>query len=399
MKWIIHRYILKSLLIPFGLALFTFTFTFFIYRVFQLTEMVVNRGMFLSDVVKVFVYASPYFFMFTIPMAVLFSVILTFLKLSSDNEITALKAAGLSLYKILPPVYYLVGLGFAMTLITATVLVPRGNTAMADLIFEMTSSRADVAIRERLFIDNFEGLAMYVEKVDPKTRELRKVFVYDDRDPDVDAAIMAERGAMLRDPVKREVVLRLYDGAIDRLARNWTSTQTIKFSTYDLKLNIRELAAARKTANRHRSEYKMGELSDRMKAATEAKKPRDYRQYATIYHERLAIPFGCLVLGLIGVPLALQSNATGRAKSKGVFLGVAAFLVYYLLYSAFRGFGDQGLMPPAVSLWIPNLIFVLLVVTFIRRSARELPLVSWERVPLAERAYRLGARLQGKRSA
>ena len=99
-------------MVPFGLALLIFTFTFFIYRVFQLTEMVVNRGMMLSDVLKVFAFASPYFFMFTIPMSVLFAVVLTFLKLSSDNEIIALKAAGISLYRLLPPVYMLAAFGF-----------------------------------------------------------------------------------------------------------------------------------------------------------------------------------------------------------------------------------------------------------------------------------------------
>ena len=115
MRWIIHRYIFKNLLVPFGLAILIFTFTFFIYRVFQLTEMVVNRGMMLTDVLKVFAFASPYFFMFTIPMSVLFAVVLTFIKLSSDNEITALKAAGISLYKLLPPVYLLAVLGFLLT--------------------------------------------------------------------------------------------------------------------------------------------------------------------------------------------------------------------------------------------------------------------------------------------
>ena len=380
MRWIIHRYVFKNLLIPFGLSLLIFTFTFFIYRVFQLTEMVVNRGMMLSDVLKVFAFASPYFFMFTIPMSVLFAVVLTFLKLSSDNEIIALKSAGVSLYRLLPPVYLMAAFGFLLTLVTSTFLVPRGNTAMADLVFEMTSSRADIAVRERIFIEDFEGISLYIESVDTKTGELKNVFIYDDRDPDVDSAITADRGFILRDPAKREVVLRLFDGAMDRLNRNWSKTQTITFSTYDLKINAEDLAAARRSAAKHRSEYKMGELAEFMRQKKD-KDPKGYMLMATVFHERLAIPFACISLGLLAVPLGLGSRSSSYARSRGVVLGVVAFLSYYLLYSVFRGFGDKGLMPVWISLWIPNVVFIVLTVVLTRRSAQEKPLGLWDKLP------------------
>ncbi len=380
MKWIIHRYIFRALLVPFGLSLLIFTFTFFIYRIFQLTEMVVNRGMILTDVLKVFAYAAPYFFMFTIPMSVLFAVILTFVKFSSDNEIIALKASGISLYRLLPPVYLLAAFGFLLTTLTSTYFVPRGNTAMANLIFEMTSSRADIAVRERIFINDFEGISLYIESVDPKTGKLKNVFIYDDRDPDVDSAITAESGLILRDPAKREVVLRLFNGAIDRLNRTCSKTQTITFSSYDLKVNAQDLAAARRTAARHRSEYKMGELLELMKKR-KGKDPRGYLLMATIFHERLAIPFACISLGLLAVPLGLGNRSSSYAKSRGVILGVLAFLSYYLLYSIFRSFGDKGIMPVWLSLWIPNTLFLVLTVVMIGRSAREKPFSLWERLP------------------
>lgn len=391
MKWLIHRYILRALLVPFGLSLLVFTFTFFIYRVFQLTEMVVNRGMMLSDVVRVLVYASPYFFMFTIPMAVLFAVVLTFIKLTTDNEILALKAAGVSLYRLLPPVYVLVFFGFMLTLLTSTYFVPRGNTAMADLIFKMTSSRADIAVRERIFIEDFEGISLYIESVDTRTGELKNVFVYDDRDPDVDSAITAESGLLLRDEARREVVLRLFNGSIDRLQRNWSRTQTITFATYDLKVNAQDLAAARRSAARHRSEYTMGELAEFMRQK-KGKDPKGYMLMATIFHERLAIPFACIVLGLLAVPLGMGSRSGSYARSRGVVLGVLAFLSYYLLYSLFRGFGDKGLLPVWVSLWIPNLMFLVMTLVLTRRSARERPLGWWDRL----QEFRLWTKLTEK---
>ncbi|MBW1712331.1 MAG: LptF/LptG family permease, partial [Deltaproteobacteria bacterium] len=89
------------------------------------------------------------------------------------------------------------------------------------------------------------------------------------------------------------------------------------------------------------------------------------------FHERLAIPFACLSLGLLAVPLGLQSRATARTKSRGIILGVLAFLSYYLLYSGVRGLGDKGLLPPWAALWLPNVLFVCLTVYLTIRTANE----------------------------
>ena len=195
----------------------------------------------------------------------------------------------------------------------------------------------------------------------------------------MDSAITAETGLLLRDPAKREVVLRLFNGAIDRLNRNWSKTQTITFSTYDLKVNAQDLAAARRAAAKHRSEYKMGELAEFMKQK-KGKDPKGYMLMATVFHERLAIPFACIALGLLAVPLGLGSRSSSYTKSRGVVLGVLAFLSYYLLYSLFRGFGDKGLLPVWLSLWIPNFVFLILTVVLTRKAAREQPLRLWEKL-------------------
>lgn len=390
MTRLINRHIFREMLIPFALCLTVFTSIFLMARIIQLTEAMVNKGMGLIDIIKLFVFATPYFFMFTIPMAVLFSVVLCFIKLSSDNEITAIKAAGISLYQLLPPVLAISIIGFGMNIAISTWLLPRANTALADHIFAMASSRADVVVKERLFIDDFPGLTLYIDKIDPRTREMLKIFIADEREEDTSQVIVAHKGVMLRDPKARALVIRLTDGVIDRHQLTGSTTQTINFDTYDLRIDIAQVAASRK-GNRHREELNMTELRAKMEEHKDNK--LKYYLYFMVFHERLSVPFACLILGLLGMPLGIQSRF--RKASSGLVLGVLGFLSYYLLYSAAKGLGETGLFPPLFGLWLPNVLFGLLSVYLLIRAADERP---WMFVELAaELKYRLWDKRRGSR--
>ena len=100
----INRYILREIFVPFALGLAVFTLILLIARILKLVEMVVNRGVPLLEVLKLFSYILPGFLEVTVPMALLLGVLVAFGRLSSDSEIIALKTSGISLYQLLHPV-------------------------------------------------------------------------------------------------------------------------------------------------------------------------------------------------------------------------------------------------------------------------------------------------------
>lgn len=104
---IINRYILKETIVPLGLSLAVFTFALVSGNFLKLSDLIVNKGVHFSTVIKLFVYLIPYLLSYTLPMSLLASVIIAFGKLSQDNEITALRASGISLYSIMRPVILL----------------------------------------------------------------------------------------------------------------------------------------------------------------------------------------------------------------------------------------------------------------------------------------------------
>jgi len=368
---IIHRHLFRELIVPFALSLIVFTLIFLVSRILQLTELLVNKGVSAVDILKLFIYATPYFFVFTIPLSVLFAVVLSFIRLSADNEITALKGAGLSLYQMLPAVVVLTVFGFLLTISVSVFVLPRANTALRDHAFALAYSRAEVAITERLFIDDFEGLVLYIDGVDHQATMLNRVFVSDERDPAWHSLILARRGRLLRDPATRSLTLRLEDGAIDRLSRDRLRTETITFAAYDLRVDLRQMVKARQTQGRHREELGMGELRQKMAQAKAQGRDKDYYLHLMVFHERLSIPFACLCLGFLGVPLGIQSRF--RKTSSGLILAVSAFLSYYLLYSAAKSLGETGLYPPVVGLWLPNMVFGALALYLMIQTSRERP--------------------------
>src|SRR5512136_1811233 len=104
MKVTLYRYLGKELLTSFALGLAGFTFILLTGRILQLTELFVNKGIPLSQILELLYYLLPSFLVLTIPMATLLSVLLTFNRLSGDNEFTAFKAAGVSLYQMTPSI-------------------------------------------------------------------------------------------------------------------------------------------------------------------------------------------------------------------------------------------------------------------------------------------------------
>jgi lipopolysaccharide export system permease protein len=94
------------------------------------------------------------------------------------------------------------------------------------------------------------------------------------------------------------------------------------------------------------------------------------------FHRRFALPFACFVFALVGVPLGIQNQRSGKAT--GFSLSIGALLIYYIILSAGKTLGEKGLTHPAVAVWAPNLIFLALGAYLFGKTAAE------KRIPLFE---------------
>ncbi|MFP4419522.1 MAG: LPS export ABC transporter permease LptF [Desulfococcaceae bacterium] len=349
---IINRYVFRELFTPFSLNLLFFTFVFLLAEILKITNMIVNYRIGLLTVIRMMAFTVPYFLVFVIPMSVMMAVLLTFLRMSGDNEIIALKAGGVSVYQVLPAVVSFCLLGTLLTGVMIGYGMPLGRSAFRRLTMDVARSHIDLGLKERTFTDAFTGVMLYVNEIDPRKRELIDVFIRDERNPDRAATVVAPRGRLFSDPENFRFQLRLFDGQINQVNMDKATVNNATFETYDIRLDLREAAAAVGTGPKHEKEMRPGELREFLNTAGE----KDDRYYRILveFHRKFALPFACLALGILAVPLGAQSRSAKTAFGLG--LGLFLFLFYYLMLSAGLVFGEQGSYPPAVGMWVPNLV-------------------------------------------
>ncbi|BEQ15762.1 LPS export ABC transporter permease LptF [Desulfoferula mesophila] len=372
---IIHRYILFEMLSPYFVSLGVFTFVLLMAKIMELTDLVVSRGVGLDVVGRLLMYTMPYFLVFTIPMATLLGVLIGFLRLSSDNEVVALKAAGISLTKLLPPVAALALFSWLVTSMLALWALPWGNNRFENLIYQVASTQAELALKEGSFIDTFPNLVIYIDKL-PGGGVLKDVFIVDQRDKKKQHTIVAKRGKFF--PAKKgKLTLRLYEGGIYAVDPQRKSPQTAAFETYDITLNAGAFVAKQRK-EKHEKEMYVTEL-----LAAMGKVNPDSKEYYLLDMElqkKFSLPFACLVMALIGLPLGIGSKS---GRSWGVAVALIVFLAYYLLLSAAWSFGEGGYYPPVVGMWVPNIVFALVGVLMFRQALHEAP------IPLLDKLDRL----------
>jgi lipopolysaccharide export system permease protein len=206
---IIHRYVLREIAVPFVLGLATFTFILLIARVLRLVELVVNRGVPLLDVLRLFSYILPAFLEVTVPMALLLGVLTAFGRLSADSEITALRTSGVSLYQVLSPVAVFASVVFVIALGLSVYVRPWGNNRLRAGLFEIARTRASAGIREKVFNDDFKGLVIYVDHIEPPGNALRGVLIADTREADQSNTVVAQAGFLVSGADGDTLTLRL----------------------------------------------------------------------------------------------------------------------------------------------------------------------------------------------
>jgi len=113
----------------------------------------------------VFAYVLPSFMVITIPMSLVIASLTTFARLSSDSEVTAMKASCISLYSMIRPVFFFAIICFILTAVTSLILVPGADAALKSHLFNMVKSRAMVGIEPGVFTSTFDGMVIYVDKM------------------------------------------------------------------------------------------------------------------------------------------------------------------------------------------------------------------------------------------
>lgn len=368
MPQILYRYLLLEILPPFWVSLLAFTSIVFLGRMMKVTQMIVVKGVGLIEVLKTCAYLLPYLLVFTLPMAATVGILLALTRLSADQEVVAMKTAGLSHTQLLPPI---LGFSLAAALVTLVLTVfgsPWGQHATKELLVEVVKKRADLGIKEQVFNTDFQGLMLFINHVGSKNGEMEGIFAYDYRDEENPSTVYAENGQLSFDPVQEVIMMELFDGRVIRWGQDPSRWQTVDFKRYELPL---QLFTFNLKGEKSESEMSLRELwailSEQVRGSPA------YNRAAVELNQRFAMPVGALLLCLMAMPLGLSPRQHGRTW--GLILGLVIFLVYYVVFTASWRLAINARINPSLAPWLSNFLFVWVALYLWRRTVRELPLV------------------------
>ncbi|MBF0449323.1 MAG: LPS export ABC transporter permease LptF [Candidatus Magnetomorum sp.] len=366
---ILHRYLLREIVPPFCVNLLVFCCIFLISKMLEITRLIVIYQMDIFSVLKIVAHSIPSFLIFVLPMSVMMGILLALLRLSSDNEIMAIKTGGVHIYHLLPPVLFFSILGCALTLLMTIYGAPASRMATKNLLIQVVRSNLNAGLKERTFNDRFQGVMLYVTTIDPQTGLLKHLFVQDHRDSKMTRTIIASSGKIFSDNETGQFQLQLFDGVINQVDQAQSSVYSVHFDQYYFNLDLDQLI--KDVVKDQQKSFKELTLKELRGSLNQDVPDKEYDLRLMEYHKKFSIPFACIVLSLLAMPLGIGTQS--QRRSFGVVLGLIFFLLYYLLLSLSMGFAESSGLPIVLCIWAPNIIIFVLAYYLLIRAAQERP--------------------------
>lgn len=372
---VMDRYIITELIGPFlfGVGLFS-SIGVTVGAMFELVRKVTESGLPISIALQVFLLKMPEFIGLAFPMAMVLSTLMVYSQMSSNSEVVAIRSCGISVYRmVIPTVIFsltVTGLTFALN----EVIVPNANY-QASLTLERTLDREDPPFREKNIIypefgkverpdgskeDTLTRL-FYAEKFDGKY--MKGVTIIDRSQYGVDQIVSSESATW--NPA--ENIWDLFNGTIYIVSPDGSYRNIVKFDHQELKLSTAPLDLAGK--RRTYQQMNIPQSYEYLELMRLSGNHRKIVKTQVRIQQKFAVPFVCLVLGLVGAALGIRSQ---RNANRGTSFGISVIIIfgYYLLSFLTGAMGQKEVLTPFLAGWLPNFLGLGVAVLLLVRASR-----------------------------
>lgn len=326
---ILRRYILRSLVGPFWLGFGIVTFLLTTDMLLDLLDLLLSKGIHLWIVTQLFFLALGWMVALSIPCGVLVSALMTYGRLSQDNEIIALRASGVNLMKVmLPALGMSVIVAIALGLFNNYVL-PETNFAYASLMQRISRERPTAEIRAGVMIDDFRGYSLWIGSLDDRTGAMRDVLILDARTrPDAPRTILARRGTLVFKPEEGLLTLHLEEGEVHEASPNSPQGEYHRLSFEAQTLNITDPSDRWRSDNRHQ------------RSQREMSIPMMRQEIERLVRDRVVVD------SLLGVAMASASLARVEEVDRYLTTGRPSSIRQLFAAATGRLIGKKALSPP-----------------------------------------------------
>jgi lipopolysaccharide export system permease protein len=384
----LHLYLTRQVLTTLVMTVVVFTFVLlFATAMKELLPLMLNRQASLIALSKAIGLLIPFVMVFALPMGMLTATLLVFGRFSADNELTAVRASGVSLVSLVAPVFLL---AIAMSGVTALINMqwaPQCRLGYKEVLSYVRSARPATFIPERTYITDFKDSIVYVRKI--RGTNLEDVLIYrlGESNQVVDY-VRAERGQLTVDAANNVAHVKLFDGYKVVIKEGKPSTFSAPETEFECPL--KPLSSQSRVDITEMTFWQlwdeMRDLEDQMGAPLEMGNPnadvnkRRIRQLRSTRHvdltsplrvqahRQIAFSFSCFAFTMIGIPLGIRGHR--RETTWGIAVSIVLVAVYYSFFIVGQALETKHELAPHLILWVPNLIFQAIGAVLLWRANR-----------------------------
>lgn len=347
----LDKFILTELRAPFFFGIMAFSIILVTGSLlFKLADLIIERGVSLGIVARLFLYYLPRLIAFTIPMSCLLAALLGFSKLSSNSELVALKSAGLSFQRIIRPVVFAAFFVSIASFFVNETIVPLSEKAAANVMMYEVLKQTPPVFKEKIFLRDENGgklkRVIYIDKMNNITNDMKDILVQEFEDGRLNRIISAESGEWLDGGWWMENG-RIFDvrsdGNVEMLFKFDRQALMLVFSPDEVKKNTQD--PDQMTLSLLYGTIRLYERTG-----------MDAGKLWMLLHLRISVPWACVILAIVGAALGSRPQRSG--SSVGLGLSVIIVFVYYVIMSFSKSLGEAGYLPSLLAAWTANAVFL-----------------------------------------
>lgn len=438
---ILWTHILRAHIAPFFFSFLVLMAIFILQFIMKFMDQLVGKGLSAGVIVEVIVLNLAWMIVLAVPMSVLVATLMAFGGMSASNEITAMRASGVSLYRMITP-------ALIASILICILLIEFNNKILPDANYKAKALSSDIyrkkptlSIIPGLFSQDLSGYTIHVRKTFEHTNDLEGITIFDHTKMDIVSTVTANHGTIWFSSDYKKLIMDLYGGEIHEMnSRNTKAYRTIRFEKHRIAMNAdgfdfqrsqasaffrgdRELSAQDmqmrvdslekmrneslgRIANIINQELdlllKQKDLSSESNRVAKGSGispfsqtyalqnavqtehyrlgdiSRKQREFLVEIHKKYAIPVACIVFILIGAPLGIMARKGTFGMAASLSLGF--FLLYWACLIGGEKLADRGMIQPWLGMWIANIILGLLGIYLTYITARESISIDWSQL-------------------
>ena len=434
--YILWRHILRVHIGPFIFSVILLMCIFLLQFLMKYLDQLTGKGLSAAVIAELITLNLAWMLVLAVPMGVLVATLMAFGGLASTNQITALRASGVSLYRMIAPV-------IAASIIICLLLISFNNDVLPDanhrtkvLTNDISHKKPTLTLVPGMFIQLLQGHSILVRKTFENSNDLEGVTILDYSRLMMPSTITARKGTISFSTDYRKLIMDLSDGEIHQVNNQFKSQyRVIRFQKHRIVMDAEGFNFQRSRVtdisrgDREMSVQMMSHCIDsirilqanveqhlttltgkRQEDILDVKKSiepsaiysaplneikavrsqegavrydlfmisayeRSMRSYLVEINKKFSIPFACIVFVFIGAPLGIMSRRGTFGMSASLSLGF--FVFYWACLKGGENLADRGFIDPWIGMWIANIVLGIMGLYMTVRTARENPTIDW----------------------